>query len=29
MNVLLPHQAKWDFEEAFDFVKHHIISQIP
>lgn len=29
MNVLLPHQTRWDFHEAFDFVQNKIISQIP
>lgn len=29
MNILLPHQVRWSFDEAFDFVQTHIISQIP
>lgn len=29
MNVLLPHHIEWNFEEAFDFVVTHIISEIP
>ena len=28
MNVLLPHQTPWDFDEAFEFVQNQIISQI-
>lgn len=29
MNVLLPHNTHWNFDEAFDFVKNRIISQLP
>jgi len=28
MNVLLPHQVIWDFEEAVDFVQNHVIAHI-
>ncbi len=28
MNILLPHQTSWNFNEAFDFVQNHIISQL-
>lgn len=28
MNPLLPHQAHWNFDEAFEFVKRQIISKI-
>lgn len=28
MNVLLPHQKEWNFEEAFAYVQDHVISQI-
>ena len=29
MHVLLPHQTYWNFDEAFEFVQTHILSQIP
>ena len=29
MNVLLPHQTNWNFDEAFDYVQKHIINKLP
>jgi len=29
MNILLPHRTNWNFDEAFDFIQNHIISQLP
>lgn len=28
MNILLPHQTNWNFDEAFDFVQNHVISKL-
>jgi hypothetical protein len=28
MNTLLPHQIKWVFDEAFDYVQKYIVSRI-
>ena len=28
MNVLLPHQTEWNFNESFEYVQSHVISQI-
>lgn len=29
MEVLLPHQMNWNFDEAFDYVQNNIVGQIP
>lgn len=29
MELLLPESARWDFDEAFDFVMDRVISKIP
>lgn len=28
INILLPHQTNWNFDEAFDFVQNHVISKL-
>ncbi len=28
MNILLPHQTNWNFDEAFDFVQNHVINKL-